>query len=64
MVVNTIGLSLGKFRRFGAVGPTYEILGINQELTNGDKLLRVRVLESGEEVDYLLSHALQDPEAD
>lgn len=64
MGVNTIVPPLGKFRRFGAVGPAYEILRVAKELENGDALLRVRVLESGEEVDYLRSHALEDPEAD
>jgi Family of unknown function (DUF5397) len=53
-----------KFRRFGPVGPAYEIVGVLRDLPDGDKMLRIRVLESGEEVEYRLSNAIEDPEAD
>jgi hypothetical protein len=52
---------VGTWRRFGAVGPVYEIIGQDRELANGDWLMRIRVLESGEEVDYKLTDILDDP---
>ncbi len=52
---------VGTWRRFGAVGPVYEIIGVGQELAGGDRMMRIRVLESGEEVDYKLTDILDDP---
>jgi hypothetical protein len=52
---------VGTWRRFGAIGPVYEIIAIGKELPDGDRLMRVRVVESGEEVDYRLTGILDDP---
>ncbi len=52
---------VGTWRRFGAVGPVYEIIGAGVELPNGDRMMRVRVIESGEEVDYRFTDILDDP---
>ena len=52
---------IGTWRRFGAVGPVYEIIGSGTALPGGDRLMRVRVVESGEEVDYRLAEILDDP---
>lgn len=52
---------VGKWRRFGLVGPVYEIIAAGTELPDGDALMRVRVVETGEEVDYRLFDILQDP---
>jgi hypothetical protein len=52
---------VGTWRRFGSVGPVYEIIASGQELANGDRMMRIRVLESGEEVDYKLTDILDDP---
>jgi hypothetical protein len=52
---------VGTWRRFGIVGPVYEIIGAGAELPDGDRLMRVRVLQSGEEVDYRVSDILDDP---
>jgi hypothetical protein len=51
---------IGTWRRFGAVGPAYEIVSIGQEQNNGDRVVRIRLAETGEEADYTLSHALED----
>jgi hypothetical protein len=56
-------LPLGPLRRFGAFGPPYEVVRVARELPDGDKLLVIRLLESGEEAEYKLSAARQDPEA-
>lgn len=52
---------IGTWRRFGAVGPVYEIIGLGKELPDRDRLMRVRVVESGEELDYRFTEILDDP---
>ena len=52
---------IGTWRRFGDIGPVYQILAFDRCLGNGEWLMRVRVLESGEEVDYKLSDLDDDP---
>ncbi len=64
MTVQPLALPIGRFRRFGAVGPAYQITDVIGERPDGDVLLRIRVLESGEEAEYRLSQAKDDPEAD
>ena len=51
---------VGTWRRFGAVGPVYEIIGVGQP-AGGDQVMRIRVVESGEEADYKLADVLDDP---
>jgi hypothetical protein len=52
---------VGTWRRFGVAGPVYEIIEAGKELPNGDRMMRIRVVESGEEVDYRLTEILDDP---
>jgi hypothetical protein len=52
---------VGTWRRFGAIGPVYEIIDSGSELPDGDRLMRIRVVETGEEVDYRLAEILNDP---
>ena len=56
---------IGQFKTFGNVGPVYEVLaGVKVEVTNGkggESLMRVRVLESGEELQLPASQIAQDP---
>ena len=51
---------VGTWRRFGPVGPVYEIVEAGRTLPDGDRMMRVRVIESGEEVDYRLADILDD----
>lgn len=50
---------LAKYRTFGERGPLYEILGPGRT----DGTLAIRVVLTGEEADYPLDQALEDPEA-
>jgi hypothetical protein len=52
---------IGTWRRFGSVGPVYEITGSGTELPDDDRLMRIRVVETGEEEDYRLAEILNDP---
>ena len=50
---------VGSYRTFGELGPVYRILR-----RSSDTKVRVLVIESGEELDYLVERALNDPEAE
>lgn len=52
---------VGTWRRFGPVGPVYEIIRAGEPTPGGDRIMRVRVVESGEELDYKLTDILDDP---
>lgn len=52
---------IGTWRRFGITGPVYEIIGIGEELADGDHMMRVRLVETGEEADYRFTNILDDP---
>lgn len=51
----------GRFHRFGADGPAYEVLKAAAAASAGDWLMRIRILTTGEEVDYLASRIKADP---
>lgn len=52
---------VGTWRRFGLLGPVYEIVGLGKELPEYDRMMRVRVVETGEELDYRFTDILDDP---
>jgi hypothetical protein len=52
---------IGTWRRFGGVGPVYEIIGIGDDLPGGDGRMRVRVVETGKELKYRLAEILDGP---
>lgn len=49
--------SPARFRRFGADGPIYEVEAV------ADDRARIRVVESGEALDYPIAALLSDPQA-
>ncbi|NOT39401.1 MAG: DUF5397 family protein [Alphaproteobacteria bacterium] len=51
---------IGTFRRFGTEGPVYEVIDVGSSPSDETKM-RVRVVESGEELDYRLSDIIADP---
>ena len=59
-----MGILVGSIRRFGLVGPPYEVLGPAKSSESGKALIRIHLLESNEDVDYPLSDILADPEED
>lgn len=56
-----MGVLIGSFRRFGLAGPPYEVLGPAVLRDDGRPRMRVRVLESGEELDYPVEDLVADP---
>lgn len=59
-MVDMTGL-IGSIRRFGLVGPPYEVVGPADTHRGGEQQMRVRLIESGELVDYPVAHILADP---
>ena len=55
---------VGTVRRFGLVGPPYEVIGPAPVSTGGEPRMRIRLIESGEETDYALTQLLADPSED
>lgn len=54
---------IGKIKTFGPFGPSYEIIEPVRQLEDGDWILKVRLVESGEEAEYRYTHVLDDPKA-
>ena len=54
---------IGQFRTFGPFGPAYRVLAPVKQVEGGDWILRIQVLETGEETEYAYSRAVNDPEA-
>ena len=53
----------GRINTFGPVGPKYEVGEAVEPLDNGDWLVEVTLLESGETARYPLTGVFDDPEA-
>ena len=52
---------VGTVRRVGLAGPPYEVLGPTSPDATGRAQLRIRLIESGEEVEHYLDELLADP---
>lgn len=59
-----MGVLVGTFRRFGLFGPTYEVLGAGSVGPAGEPRLHIRVVQSGEELDYGVERIIADPVED
>ena len=59
-----MGALVGSVRRFGIVGPPYEIVGPAAPSLSGEPMMRIHLLESGEDADYPISDILNDPTDD
>jgi hypothetical protein len=54
----------GHVKTLGTMGPKYEVCEPIKQINNEDWLIKIRLLESGEETEYPYSHAIKDPEAE
>lgn len=52
---------VGTFRRFGKHGPAYEVLASPAHLNGGEPKARIRVLQTGEVLEYPITKLLKDP---
>ena len=54
---------LGRIKSFGPLGPQYEVGGPLRQLDDGDWLVEVTLVASGQKEKYRLSKVLEDPDA-
>jgi Family of unknown function (DUF5397) len=54
---------VGKIKSFGAFGPKYEVGHALRPLEDGDWLVEVKMVETGEKTEYRLTRIVDDPEA-
>lgn len=54
---------VGKIKSFGAIGPKYEVGRALRQLDDGDWLIEVLLIETGEKAEYRLTRVKADPEA-
>ena len=54
---------VGKIKSFGPFGPKYEVGRPLRPVGDGDWMVAITLVESGETTEYRLSRLLEDPEA-
>jgi hypothetical protein len=54
---------IGTYKTFGPFGPAYQVVAPIRPLGDGDWLMEVRLLETGEDVEYRYTHLVDDPKA-
>lgn len=62
-IAEKVGIPTGQIKSFGSVGPKYEVGKPLCKLDDGDWMVEVTMVESGEKAEYLLSKIHQDPAA-
>jgi hypothetical protein len=55
---------VGKIKSFGPFGPKYEVGQAQRQLDDGDWMVEITMIESGEKVAYRLTSLYDDPEGD
>lgn len=56
-------LPVGQIKTFGYFGPKYQIGDYLRQLDDGDWLVEVTIVETGEKAEYRLTQIQNDPEA-
>ena len=54
---------IGKIKSFGPFGLKFEVGQALHPLDDGDWMIEVTMVETGEKAEYRLSHLFEDPEA-
>lgn len=54
---------VGKIKSFGPFGPKYEVGQALRQLNDGDWMIEVTMVETGEKAEYRLTRMSDDPEA-
>lgn len=62
--MNTVQIPTGTIKTFGRLGIPYEVGEPAQELPDGDILVNIILVQTGEKELYKLSKLLQDPDAE
>jgi hypothetical protein len=53
----------GKIKTFGAIGEEYEVGQALRQLDDGDWLVEIKMIKTGDTAEYRLTHIYDDPEA-
>ena len=61
--VSPPAIPVGKIKSFGSFGPKYEVGEALHQLADGDWMIKIKMVETGEEAEYRYTHLLDDPEA-
>ncbi len=56
-------LPIGKYKAFGEQGHHYQITGADHLSESGEWMVPIRVVKTGEELDYRYSRLALDPDA-
>jgi hypothetical protein len=56
-------LPVGKIKSFGLLGPQYEVGQALRTLEDGDQLIEITLVDSGEKTEYRMTRLLADPDA-
>ena len=62
-VVAPPNVPVGKIKSFGPVGPKYEVGQALRQLDDGDWMIEVTMIETGEKAEYRWTHMSDDPQA-
>lgn len=62
-VISPPPVPVGKIKTFGPFGPKYEVGNPVRQLEDGDWMVEVTMVETGEKAEYRLTHLYGDPEA-
>ena len=52
----------GRIKSFGALGPKYEVGAPLREVPDGDWMVEITLIDSGEKAEYRLTHIDDDPD--
>ncbi|HEY9127154.1 MAG TPA: DUF5397 family protein [Acidobacteriaceae bacterium] len=52
-----------KIKSFGPLGPRYEVGPLLRQLPDGDWMVAITLVETGEKTEYRLAHLMNDPDA-
>ena len=56
-------IPVGKVKTFGVIGEEYEVGQALRQVDDGDWLVTIKMIKTGETAEYRLTHILDDPEA-
>jgi len=56
-------IPIGQINTFGEIGPKYQVQRLLSPLENGDWLVEILLVETGEITEYRYSQMINDPEA-
>jgi len=62
-VVTPPPVPVGRIKSFGAFGPKYEVCQPLRQLDDGDWMVEVVMVETGEKIEHRLTRINDDPEA-